>query len=155
MLHFEHQSVIPAAVKVVFGFHEQPDALERLTPPWQRVKVVRRTGGLEVGAIVELRVYLAGPLYLTWVAHHIGYAPERYFIDEQRRGPFAAWVHRHQFTPVEQGTELTDSIEFAMRGGLAVETLAGPLVHRQLRRMFVYRHEVTRRACVSATSAAR
>jgi ligand-binding SRPBCC domain-containing protein len=146
MMHFEYSSRISAPVNVVFGFHQRPDALELLTPPEDKVQLVSREGGLEVGARVEFRIPV-GPLKLRWVAHHIAYEKNRLFIDEQREGPFTAWVHAHQFREDHGGTRLTDSIEFALPGGLLIEKLAGWAVRRKLHKMFQYRHEVTRRYC--------
>jgi ligand-binding SRPBCC domain-containing protein len=146
MMHFEYSSRISAPVEVVFGFHQRADAIELLTPPEDKVQLVSREGGLEVGARVEFRIPI-GPLRLRWVAHHIAYEKNRLFIDEQREGPFAAWVHAHLFSEEHGGTRLTDSIEFALPGGLVIEKLAGWAVKHKLQKMFQYRHEVTRRYC--------
>jgi ligand-binding SRPBCC domain-containing protein len=51
MLNFKHSTLIDAPLEVVWSFHERPDILALLTPPWQPIQVVRREGGLEVGAI--------------------------------------------------------------------------------------------------------
>lgn len=118
MLTFQYSSHIAAPVEEVFAFHERADALNLLSPPGDGTEIVSRTGGLEVGAIVELRVPF-GPFKLRWLAHHIGYEKNRLFIDEQREGPFAAWVHAHLFEPEGEGTRLTDSIEYALPGYLS------------------------------------
>jgi len=57
MLHYRKSTLIDAPVEVVWNFHERLDILERLTPPWQPVQVVRREGGLGVGAISEFRLF--------------------------------------------------------------------------------------------------
>jgi ligand-binding SRPBCC domain-containing protein len=146
MLRFEYSSWIDAPVAAVFGFHERPDALELLTPPWPPVTVLRRPASLACGSIAELRIGI-WPLSVHWVAHHIAYEPARLFVDEQRSGPFAAWVHAHRFAPESGGTRLLDSVEFALYGGATAEKALGWLVRRQLRGMFRYRHGVTRRHC--------
>jgi ligand-binding SRPBCC domain-containing protein len=145
-MHFVYSSVIEAPVAKVFAFHERPDALERLIPPWQRVEIVRRTGGLETGARVEFRLRV-GPLSIPWVAVHTGYEKNRLFVDRQVKGPFRYWEHRHKFCEDRGRTCLTDAITFSLPGGRIVDTLLGWAVKAQLRRMFRYRHEVTRRAC--------
>ncbi len=61
MLHYRKSTLIDAPVEVVWNFHERPDILERLTPPWQPVQVVRREGGLDVGAISEFRLFFGLP----------------------------------------------------------------------------------------------
>jgi ligand-binding SRPBCC domain-containing protein len=92
MMHFEYSSQISAPVDVIFGFHQRPDALELLTRPGDKVQLVSREGGLEVGARVEFRIALR-PLKLRWVAHHIAYEKNRLFIAKQREGPLTVWVH--------------------------------------------------------------
>ncbi|MBW4673315.1 MAG: cyclase [Desmonostoc geniculatum HA4340-LM1] len=149
MLHFKHSSVINAPAEVVWKFHERPDILQLLTPPWQPLQVVRRDGGLDVGAITEFRLFL-GPLPLTWLARHTEYEKYRLFTDEQISGPFESWVHRHEFEPEDADkTRLTDAISFSMPGGGTVEFISGWLVQAQLEAMFRYRHYVTKRECES------
>ncbi|MBC1239736.1 SRPBCC family protein [Nostoc sp. 2RC] len=147
MLHFKHSSIINAPPEVVWKFHERPDILKLLTPPWQPVQVVRRDGGLDVGAITEFRLFL-GPVPLTWLARHIEHEKYRLFVDEQISGPFESWIHRHEFEPEDSGkTRLTDAISFSMPGGETVELIGGWLVQAQLEAMFRYRHYITKREC--------
>ena len=148
MMQFEHSSWIAAPVEIVFDFHKRRNILELLMPPDQKVQVISREGGLEAGARVEFRIPL-GPFRIRWVAHHVAYEEKRLFIDEQREGPFAAWVHVHRFEAENDGTRLMDSIELALPGGPVSEVLAGWAVKRKLRRMFEHRHRVTRRMCES------
>lgn len=146
MLHFTHSSIINAPVEVVWQFHERPDILQLLTPPWQPVQVLRREGGLDEGAITEFRLFL-GPLPLTWLARHTEYEKYRLFTDKQISGPFESWVHRHEFEEEDRKTRLTDNISYSLPGGDGVEFLSGWLIHLQLEAMFNYRHFVTKREC--------
>ncbi|MGH7998794.1 MAG: SRPBCC family protein [Brasilonema sp.] len=149
MLHFKYSSVINAPVEVVWKFHERPDVLQLLTPPWQPVQVIRREGGLGKGAITEFRLFL-GLLPLRWLASHTEYEEYHLFTDEQISGPFDSWVHRHLFQLENGQTKLTDEISFSMPGGQPVEFVSGWLVQVQLEAMFRYRHFVTKRECESS-----
>ena len=141
---FVFSSVIPACVERVFAFHESPDALERLTPPWQPARVLHKDAGLHVGARVELLVPL-GPFKTTWCARHTQYEKNRLFVDVQDSGPFRRWVHRHEFEAIDSNSSrLTDRIEFSLPGGPFSDLFGAWLARIQLRRMFTYRHEVTR-----------
>src|SRR5260370_248219 len=95
-MHFEKQSRIAASPEAVFAFHERPDALSRLIPPWENVAVVEGGGSLQVGSLVVLRMAL-GPFSLRWVAEHTEYDPPHLFADRQVSGPFARWHHHHHF----------------------------------------------------------
>lgn len=144
MPHFVYSSVIPAPAHRVFAFHEAPDALERLTPPWQPAQVLHKDPGLQVGARVVLLVPL-GPFNQKWCARHTHYEKDRLFVDVQDSGPFRRWIHRHEFEALDAATtRLTDRIEFSLPGGPLVDLFGAWLARIQLRRMFAYRHAVTR-----------
>ena len=146
MRTFSRSVSIHAPVETVFAFHAAPGALGMLTPAFPPVQVVRRTGGLEPGATVELRV--AG---MRWIARHGTCIDNRLFCDEQVEGPFAHWVHRHEFAAEGAGTRLTDRVEYELPGGPWVNRLLGWAVDLGLGRMFEHRHRVTRRECERMT----
>ena len=47
---------IPASADAVFDWHEAPGAFERLTPPWEQVRLLHHEGGIKDGARVVLRI---------------------------------------------------------------------------------------------------
>jgi ligand-binding SRPBCC domain-containing protein len=146
-MKFVKESLIRATPERVFAFHELPDALARLTPPWERTRVLRAAPDLRVGsrAVVETRLF--GLVPVRWVAEHTAYDPPRMFEDVQLQGPFRAWVHTHRVLPHENGSLLRDEIDFEppLR---ALGRLAAPiLIEPRLRRLFDYRHRVTREWC--------
>lgn len=146
MMNFSRSSLIQAPASTVWEFHERPDVLDLLTPPWQAVSVVRREGGLGVGAESEFQLFL-GPIPLRWLARHTACDLYEEFIDEQVTGPFASWQHRHQFKTEGDNTRLTDAIAFSLPGGWVSDLMGGWFVQAQLDRLFAYRHQVTQRYC--------
>ena len=140
---FVHRSKIPAPSQELFRWHTRPGALERLTPPWQQTQVIARTGGVEDGSRVTLRMGL-GPLRKHWIAEHRDYREGQSFRDIQVKGPFPHWEHTHSMEPA--GTEasyLEDRIEYELPFGFLGRIIGGPLVKSQLDRMFSYRHRIT------------
>lgn len=145
---FVRQLLVRAPVAQVFAFHEREDALPRLSPPFPPVRVVSREGGIRPGARVDLRI---GPI--RWLALHTGYEKDRLFVDEQIEGPFASWVHRHEFEAVDaQTTRLTDHVTFTLPGGPTVNAFFGRLVAFSLVPMFRHRHRATKAACEAGVS---
>ena len=140
---FVRQLVVQAPVAEVFAFHEREDALPRLSPPFPPMRVVSRTGGIRAGARVELRI---GPM--RWLALHTDYRVNELFVDEQIAGPFASWVHRHEFEALgAYTTRLTDRVTFRLPGGRLVNALFGQLAAWSLIPMFRFRHRATTAAC--------
>ncbi|MEM8721537.1 MAG: SRPBCC family protein [Cyanobacteria bacterium P01_G01_bin.39] len=146
MLNFQYSSLIDAPVETVWQFHERRDILDLLTPPWQPVTIIRREGGLDVGAVSEFRLSLAG-IPIRWIAKHIECQPNRLFVDQQTEGPMQSWVHRHEFVAVNDQTKLTDAIAYEIPGGFWAELFLGWWVNARLKDMFRYRHQVTKDNC--------
>jgi ligand-binding SRPBCC domain-containing protein len=145
VMRFVKESRIAASPEVVFAFYESPGAFQRLAPPWERVEVIDGGDSLKPGSRVVLSVPL-GPLRLRWIAEHTEYERGRLFADRQLEGPFSCWYHRHLFLDDGQGgTLLRDEVEYEPPLGMLGRLLAGNLLESKLRRMFDYRHEITRR----------
>lgn len=142
MPRFARRVHIPAPAEDVFAWHANDGAFERLTPPWERVKVVHRTGPLAEGMRATMRVNLLGPIAQQWVAEHVDVKAPQGFTDRQLTGPFSRWEHQHRIERDGDESWLEDAIDFEPplpplgRVGM-------PLVRAKLARMFDYRHEVT------------
>src|SRR4051812_29384967 len=79
----------------VFAWHERPGALQRLSPPWERIDSVSSRGGVRDGAEAVVRARV-GPFWTTWRMEHRDYISGRQFRDVMRAGPFAKWEHLHE-----------------------------------------------------------
>lgn len=134
--------LVNAPVEVVFAFHEREDALKLLSPPFPPVRVIQKEGGIEPGSRVQLKI---GPF--PWVALHSDYEKNRLFQDEQISGPFARWIHCHEFERVGDSTRLTDRIDYQLPGGSWANRLFGWAVQLGMRQMFRHRHRITKHFC--------
>lgn len=141
---FSYDSIIPAPAADVFAYHERPSALQRLSPPWEPVQIINKSGGIREGDTVSIRMSL-GPVKSTWEAKHIEYQENRQFVDIQVKGPFQYWKHTHSFrsiSPLE--TNLKDTVQFKLPFGRVGDALAYGKVRRKLNQLFTYRHTTTR-----------
>lgn len=140
---FEKRSRFPVPAAELFAWHERPGAFERLCPPWEKMRLVRRDSGLQPGARTILRVPFVGPFKKTWVAEHTVYEPGVQFQDVQVSGPFASWVHTHRVEPDgSDASHLVDHIEYALPLGWLGRLFGGGKVRRMLEQTFAYRHAV-------------
>lgn len=130
------------SAETLHDWHARPGALERLTPPWEAVELVSRTGTI-ADARVEMRMQVAGPVRQTWIAQHDGHVPGRQFRDTQVSGPFARWVHTHRFEPTDGGSELVDSIDYDLPLGVVGSTFGAGFARARMERMFEFRHQRT------------
>lgn len=138
---FKKQSRISAPVAEVFNWHARPGAIERLSPPWDPLDIISRTGGIETGAEVRMKLK-AGPIPINWHARHVAFQPNEVFQDIQVSGPFAAWIHTHGFKKIDEATScLEDRIDYALPFHPLSTALMGNFVHQKLERIFTYRHD--------------
>ena len=137
--------LIDAPAAAVFAFHEREDAISILSPPFPKVRMLDMTAGIRTGSRVQLRV---GPF--SWIALHTTYERDRLFVDEQIRGPFAKWIHRHEFEVADGKTRLTDRVEYQLRGRSVINKLFGWAVNLGLNHTFRHRHRVTKQVCEKA-----
>src|SRR6185295_10670103 len=146
-MKFQKESLIRASAEQVFAFHEQPDVLSLLMPPWESARVIQAARISDVGAqaIIETRIF--GPITARWIAEHTVYEPPRLFEDVQVKGPFRSWRHRHIIEPHADGAMLRDEIDYEPPLGFLGRAVASLVVESRLKKLFDYRHEVTRRWC--------
>ena len=146
-MKFVKESIIRAAPERVFAFHQLPDAFERLVPPWETVKVVKKADISKIGSEAVIKSKLFGFLPVKWVARHTKYEPPRMFEDVQVSGPFKSWRHQHIVLPHADGAILKDEIEYEAPLSIIGKAIAPAFVESKLEKMFAYRHEVTRKWC--------
>lgn len=141
---FAARSQMPVPASTLFAWHAREGAFERLTPPWEHVEVLERSGdGIRQGARLVIRMR-QGPVSLRWVAEHTAYEEGTLFQDRQVSGPFAKWVHTHRTLPAQDASTLEDEIEYALPVGPLGSAFGGAFTRSKLERMFAYRHRLTR-----------
>ena len=145
---YKSELEVPVPVDQLFSWHENPGAFERLTPPFEPVKVKKRKGGID-GGEVHLQMNL-GPIPLPWVARHHDYIKNEQFLDEQVSGPFASWNHAHLFEKIDaKSSKLIDKIDYKLPFGTVGKTFGGAFAEQKIKQMFAYRRNITKNDLVS------
>jgi ligand-binding SRPBCC domain-containing protein len=146
-MKFISESIIHASPERVFAFHELPDVFARLMPPWEKSRIIESAPNLLPGATAVVETRILGLITKRWVARHTIYDPPRMFEDVQVEGPFAYWRHRHLISPHALGATLRDEIDYEPPLRFLGRLAAPVIIEPRLRRMFDYRHKVTREWC--------
>jgi ligand-binding SRPBCC domain-containing protein len=137
----------------VFAFFSDAGNLEKITPPELHFRILTPLPiQMRAGARIIYRLRLYG-IPLTWVTEITRWHPPEDFIDEQRAGPYALWIHRHIFREDGKGnTSIEDRVDYALPFYPLGET-AFPLVRWQLRRIFNYRQQMVHRLSIGGENA--
>ena len=126
----------------VFDFFADASQLETITPPWLHFSVQSREPiAMRFGTLIDYKLTLHG-LPLRWQSKIGLWDPPFQFVDEQQKGPYLYWHHRHMFEEVRHGTLVRDIVHYSVPFGFLLHPL---LVRRDLTRIFEYRQQNLRR----------
>jgi ligand-binding SRPBCC domain-containing protein len=124
-----------------WSFFSDPRNLPKITPPTLRFRVrTELPAKIYPGLMIEYTVAPVLGLPIRWLTEIVHVDEPRYFVDEQRIGPYRLWHHEHFFAAVdEQRTEVRDVVHYVPPFGPFGAVLNTALIQPQLRRIFDYR----------------
>jgi len=136
------EQLVPRPLAEVFAFFERPENLARITPPSLGFVILTPTPiAMKTGALIDYTIKVMG-LPLRWRTLISHYDPPHSFVDEQLRGPYKLWHHRHSFREVDGGTMISDEVTYALPLGILGRVAHALFVCRQLQGIFAYRAKV-------------
>ncbi len=134
---------IPVSLDTAWDFFSSPANLQTITPNGLGFKIISRYHGstMYAGQIIEYKVspVLGIPLY--WMTEITHVEDEKYFVDEQRFGPYRLWHHQHHFKAVPGGVEMTDIVHYKLPLWFLGDIAHALFVKKQLAHIFDYRYK--------------
>lgn len=141
--YFTQDTQLDVPRAFAFEWHKRPGAFQRLSPPWEDLRVVQPANGIGDGERLVFKVRM-GPIWQPWVAEHFGYEEGRQFCDRQVSGPFSLWKHRHLFEDTQKGSVIRDQVEYRLPLAPLSDVAPKCLVEDKIRAMFAYRRAVAK-----------
>jgi ligand-binding SRPBCC domain-containing protein len=134
---------IPISLAAAWNFFSSPDNLKEITPNNIGFNIISKHHGNKMypGQIIEYKVrpILGIPLY--WMTEITHVEEKKYFIDEQRYGPYSLWHHQHHFSEIEGGVEMIDIVHYKLPFWFLGDMVNAILVKNQLKKIFDYRYK--------------
>ena len=134
--------VLPITLERAWDFFSDPGNLATITPDGMGFHILskERPVRMYAGQLIEYRVspVLGIPMY--WMTEITHVVEGKYFIDEQRFGPYALWHHQHHFREVEGGVEMTDIVHYKIPLGPLGWIADRLFVRQKLEQIFDYRY---------------
>lgn len=131
---------LPVSLEQAWDFFSHPKNLAVITPDELNLRFTNELYGDDAYA-GQVITYTVKPLLgipLFWMTEITHLVPGQYFVDEQRRGPYAMWHHQHHFREIPGGVEMTDIVHYQVPFYPFGELML-PLVKKKLREIFDFR----------------
>ncbi len=145
---FKTVQKIPVTLEEAWGFFSDPANLSTITPPQMDFQIVSLYHGEKMypGQIIEYQVKPVAGIPLYWMTEITHVEDEKYFVDEQRFGPYSLWHHQHHFVAIPGGVEMTDIVHYKIPFGILGDLGNYLFVKRELKKIFEFRfHAVEKR----------
>ena len=133
---------IPISVKQAWDFFSHPGNLQLITPPAFQFKILTKLEDRSIycGQVIDYTVRPLFNIRMRWTTLITEVEEEEFFVDEQTRGPYKYWRHKHIFKPIAGGTEMTDELHYEIPGWYAGDLINSLLIRNELKKLFDYRY---------------
>lgn len=135
--------ILPISLEAAWDFFSSPANLSTITPDNLGFKIISAHHGEKMypGQIIEYTVspVLGIPLYWMTEITHVEHL--KFFVDEQRFGPYSLWHHQHHFREVAAGVEMTDIVHYKLPFWFLGDIANELFVKKQLKEIFDYRFQ--------------
>lgn len=135
--------LIPAGMKEVWSYFSNPSNLQSITPKSMKFRIISQHHGSNIyaGQVIEYKVSPVPAIPLYWMTEITHVEQEKYFVDEQRFGPYSLWHHQHHFRQTDAGVEMTDIVHYKLPLWILGDLAHVLFVKRKLENIFDYRHQ--------------
>jgi len=142
----ERSQVLPISVDTAWQFFSSPGNLNSITPPWLNLKIVGSVcPHIRTGMLINYHVTPLFGLRMSWLSEITHVDAPRFFVDEQRLGPYRIWHHEHFFHTCEAGVQVDDIVSYALKYA-ALGTLIHKIwIKKRLQMIFDYRSSALKR----------
>ena len=128
----------------VWNFISLPKNLKEITPDYMGFDITSNNLSEKMyeGMIISYKVSPLLKFKTTWVTEITKVKERRYFVDEQRVGPYKVWHHEHFIKEVEGGVLMYDIVSYQPPFGVLGSLMNSIIIKRKLNEIFDYRRKV-------------
>jgi ligand-binding SRPBCC domain-containing protein len=140
----ERQTVLHTTIDKAWDYFSRPENLNEITPDDMQFRILTDVSGkkMHAGMIINYRIQPAPFMTFGWTTEISQSEDKRFFVDEQRFGPYAFWHHQHHFEDKGTHVLMTDIVNYAMPLGILGRIAHAVWVKNKLKGIFDYRTHV-------------
>jgi len=139
----EYKTFLPLDIDKAWDFFSSPRNLAKITPEHMGFIITSKFNDEKMypGMLITYKVSPLMGIPMDWCTEITHVIDKKYFVDEQRFGPYAMWHHQHHFNVVEGGVEMTDIVNYAIPLGILGRMMNSILISNEIEKIFTYREK--------------
>lgn len=133
---------LPISLNHAWQFLSTPKNLDNITPEDMSFQII--SGADEKAYAGQVIRYKIRPLFnipMNWVTEITQCVENKYFIDEQRFGPYKFWHHQHHIEETPDGVMMRDILHYALPFGWLGELMGKLFIHKKIKGIFAFREK--------------
>ena len=143
LFKLESKQFLPISIDEAWAFFSSPKNLKKITPEHMGFHITSENKkDMYPGMLITYIVTPVLGIKMRWCTEITQVEDKKYFIDEQRFGPYNMWHHEHHFKEVDGGVEMTDIIHYGIPLGILGQIANNLFVKKQLKDIFAYRAKI-------------
>ncbi|MBC6399810.1 MAG: SRPBCC family protein [Ekhidna sp.] len=134
---------LPIGLSEAWDYFSTPVNLADITPAHMGFKITSEVPGkMYTGQIISYKVAPLPGIKTNWITEITHIEKNKFFVDEQRFGPYSMWHHEHHFEEVDGGIMMTDKVSYKIPFGFLGRIAQSLFVKKQLTGIFEHRVKV-------------
>ena len=138
---FQKQQKIISTIDEIWDFISSPANLKEITPDYMGFDITTKNlpDKMYAGMVISYEVSPLLGIKTTWVTEITHIIEKKYFVDEQRVGPYSLWHHQHIIEPIEDGVLMTDIVSYQPPFGFLGAIANALIIKNKLNEIFDFR----------------
>lgn len=135
------EQMVDLPVEECWHFFSKPNNLQTITPDYMGFNITSpfQEGKMYAGQIISYKVAPVAGIKMNWVTEITHVKEGKFFVDEQRFGPYRFWHHQHHFIEKGGQTLMKDIVSYQLPFGFLGRMSHSILVKPKLLDIFRYR----------------
>ena len=131
---------LPISIEKAWDFFSNPKNLKKITPEEMSFEIISGAEkSIYPGQIIQYNVSPIFGIKLRWVTEITHVIDNKYFVDEQRFGPYSLWHHKHFFKEIKGGILMEDVVDYKIPLGWLGQLAHFIFVKNRLKKIFKFR----------------
>jgi ligand-binding SRPBCC domain-containing protein len=143
----ERTTLLNTDLDNAWKYFSSPANLNEITPPDMEFKILSPDAHKPMyqGMIIQYKIRPFPFVSFGWLTEITHCSDKKFFVDEQRFGPYTFWHHQHHFEKRDDGLWMTDIVHYGLPLGILGRFAHAIFVRKKLEQIFNFRTDCMKR----------